>query len=52
MKKLTLQEVIDLAVELYDDKGFSRSDIWIFLRALQALGSDFDLDRVFDLVVG
>lgn len=52
-KRFTTQDVIDMAAELYDSKGFSRGNIRIFLQTL--LDNDmasFDLERVFDLIVG
>ena len=49
----TTQDVIDMGVELYDDKGFTRENIRIFLQCLLDNGkADFDLERVFDLIVG
>ena len=52
-KKLTTQDVIDIAVELYDNKGRSRGDIYFLLKQLKdSDAADFDIDRVFDLVVG
>lgn len=53
MKNLTTQDVIDMAVELYDNKGRSRDEIYFFLKQMQDTGAaDFNIDRVFDLVVG
>ena len=53
MKKLTTQDIIDIAVDLYENQGFNRNDIYTFLRAVKANGiASFDIDRIFDLVVG
>ena len=53
MKDFTTQDVIDIAVDLYDNKGFNRSEVYTFLRAIKAYGIvSFDIDRIFDLVVG
>lgn len=53
MKNMTTQDVIDIAVDLYDNKGFNRSEVYTFLKAIKAYGIiNFDIDRVFDLVVG
>lgn len=55
-EKFTTQDVIDMASELYDDKGFTRSDIHIFLKVLKDNNkwdaSQETLERVFDLIVG
>lgn len=52
MKKLTLQEVIDLAAGVADTGRFLRPDVYTWLRMLKASGmtEDFDVDRVFDLL--
>ena len=54
--KFTTQDVIDMAADLYDNKGFTRGDIRIFLTVLQNHGqwdsTTADIDNVFDLVVG
>lgn len=51
--RITVQDVIEMASDLYDNKGFSRSDVRIFLKVMiDKKGVDFDLERVYDLVVG
>lgn len=53
LKKLTTQDIIDIAVDLYDNKGFNRNEIRTVLKGLLAYsGSSADIDRIFDLVVG
>lgn len=52
-EKLTVQDVVEIASDLYDNKGFTRSDIRIFLKVLiDTKKADFDLERVYDLIVG
>lgn len=55
-EKFTTQDMIDMASDLYDNKGFSRRDIHIFLTAERDCGkwdaSDDTISRVFDLIVG
>lgn len=48
----TTRDIIDCAVKLYDEEGFSRSDIRFFLECWLRLGAEFDLESVFDLIVG
>lgn len=54
--KFTTQDMIDMASDLYDNKGMSRLDIHIFLTAERDCGlwdaSDETIERVFDLIVG
>ena len=54
MRKFSSQEVINIAVELYDEKGYSRADVRTFINALVAVGlSDLDahgIDGICDLV--
>lgn len=52
--KLTTQNVIDAATDLYDNWGFGRARIRQFLQALLDGGKteEFDIEKVFDLVVG
>lgn len=53
MKKFTTQEVINKGADLYDNKGFLRQFIWEWLKSLLDNGSaEFDLERVYDLIVG
>lgn len=55
-EKFTTQDVIDMASELFDKKGFTRSDIRIFLKVLKDNNkwdaSQDTLERVYDLIVG
>jgi hypothetical protein len=55
-EKFTTQDVIDMASELYDNKGFTRAHIRQFLYALVDNGkwdASWDtVERVFDLIVG
>lgn len=55
-EKFTTQDVIDMASELYDNKGFSRADIRIFLKVLVDHGkweaTDSKFESVYDLIVG
>ena len=49
----TTQEVIDIGSELYDNHSFTRDDILRFLnRLLDTRRADFDLERVYDIIVG
>lgn len=52
----TTQDVIDMASELYDDKGFTRENIRIFLTVLRDNGKwdapGDTLERVYDMIVG
>lgn len=51
--KFTTQDVIDMGADLYDNKGFTRESIRLFLSALLDNGcAEFDLERVYDLIVG
>ena len=53
MNKLTTQDIIDIAVDLYENRGFTRQKILVFLQAvLDHEIATFDIDRIFDLVVG
>lgn len=55
MKKFTAQDLIDMGADLFDNKGFSRQNTWIFLKALYDSGQtveDIDIDRIYDLIVG
>lgn len=58
MRKFTVQEVIDMGAELYDNKGFDRATIRKWLECLndndmitKKLDSDM-FDRLYDLIVG
>lgn len=53
MRKFTAQEVVNMGAALYDNHGFTRSDIYAFLTVLvdQNL-ADIDLPRIFDMIVG
>lgn len=52
-KHYTTQQVIDIASKLYDERGFSRLDIRIYLETVLDLGqANFDIDRIYDLIVG
>ena len=55
-EKFTTQDIIDMASELYDDKGFTRENIHIFLTCLRDNGkwdaSQDTLERVYDMIVG
>lgn len=52
-RKFTTQDVIDMGVELYDEKGFTRENVRTFLQCLLDNGkAEFDLERVYDLIVG
>lgn len=52
-KHYTTQQVIDMASRLYDTGTFSRLDIRIYLETVLDLRqAEFDIDRVYDLVVG
>ena len=55
-EKFTTQDVIDMASELFDEKGFTRANIRIFLTVLRDNAkweaSPDTLERVFDLIVG
>lgn len=54
--KFSTQDVIDMASDLYDNKGFTRENIHIFLSVLRNHGqwdaTHDDLERVYDLIVG
>ena len=53
MRKFTTQEVINMGADLYDNKGFTRESISIWLHALIDNGlADCDFDRIYDLIVG
>ena len=55
-KIFTTQDVIDMASELYDDKGFTRENIRTFLKVLMDNGkwdaSGDTFERVYDMIVG
>lgn len=51
--KFTTQDIIDMGATLYDNRAFTREQIRVWLTALVASGcSEFDIDRMFDLIVG
>lgn len=50
--KRTAQEIIDMGSFFWDSGCFTRTDIWNWLTKLIADGADFDIDRMFDLIVG
>lgn len=51
-KRFTTQEVINMACERWD-QGFDRWQIKAFLQSLlDSNEAEFDIERVFDLVVG
>lgn len=54
MKKMfTAQDIIDMGADLYDNKGFSRADIKLWLVTLVSNGyADVDIERMFDIIVG
>lgn len=54
MKKFTKQQVINMGAELFDEKGFTREQIRMWLTILVNNGwtEDFDTERIFDLIVG
>jgi hypothetical protein len=53
MKKFTTQEVIKMGAELFDRDGFDRKQIWRWLAFLLDKNyAEFDLERVYDLIVG
>lgn len=53
MKKYTNQEIIDMGAYFYDSGCFSRAEIKNWLMKLLATGTvDFDLDRMFDIIIG
>lgn len=53
MKEFTTQDVINMGAELYDQKGFTRKQIWEWLNVLLDNDlADFNLERVYDLIVG
>ena len=55
-QKFTTQDVIDMALKLYDEEGFTRANIRTFLKVLvdnnkwDAPGDTFE--RVYDMIVG
>ena len=51
--KFTTQDVIDMGSDLYDNKGFTRETIRLWLQALIDNGyTDADFEKVYDLIVG
>ncbi len=53
MGKFTTQEVINKGADMYDNLGYSRAFIKKWLEGLLRDGSaQFDLERIFDLIVG
>lgn len=51
--KFTTQEVIDMGADFYDNKGFTRAAIKQWLIGLLDNGlADFDLERMFDIIIG
>lgn len=51
--RFTTQEVIDMGADFYDNKGFTRTAIKVWLIGLLERGyAEFDLERIFDLIVG
>lgn len=53
MKKFTAQDVIDMGVKLYEEKGFTRNQIYEWLCILQDNDlAEFNLQVTFDLIVG
>ena len=54
MKKFTTQQVINMGAKLYDEEGFTRSQIrmWLTILLNNGLAEDFDIERMFDIIVG
>ena len=51
--KFTTQDVIDMGAELYDNKGFTREQIRIWLHALiESNLTDCNFEKTYDLIVG
>ena len=54
--KFTAQDIIDMGAKLFDEDGFSRADIRIFMNTLRDNGmwdaSADTFERVYDLIVG
>ena len=51
--KFTTQSVIDMGVHLYENAGFTREQILMWLTALVENGyADVNIDSMFDLIVG
>lgn len=51
--KFTAQDVIDMGVELYENKGFTRENIKKWLTVLVENGyANVNIDTMFDLIVG
>ena len=51
--KFTTQEVINMGADFYDNKGFTRAAVKVWLIGLLENGyAKFDLERIFDLIVG
>lgn len=53
MKKVTVQDIINMAADRYDNQGYTRADIWDYLKAVIAYyDMDVDIARIYDLIVG
>ena len=54
MKKFTTQQVIDMGAKLYDEEGFTRSQIraWLTILVNNGWAEEFDTEAIYDLIVG
>lgn len=51
--KYTAQDILDMGSDLYENRGFTRETIRLWLQALIDNGyTDVDFEKVYDLIVG
>ena len=55
MKKFTVQEVIDMGADLFDNYEFSKTGIEYWLREIvrrDLCEEEFDFNKIFELIAG
>ena len=53
MRMFSTQDVINMGVKLYDDEGFTRENIKMWLTILVDSGlADVNVEEMFDIIVG
>ena len=54
-ERFNAQDLIDMGADLFDNKGFDRQKIRLFLECLRDNGKTepgIDIDTIYDLIVG